>query len=73
MQQTTQHIEGIQMTVTFNNRQYQITNIEAIGGELAKDLIKRGWEAAFYTLTGKRGSTKICFKSIKSGDFFEAY
>lgn len=61
------------MTATLNSRQYQITNIETIDGAFAADLAGRGWEAAFYTLTGKRGATKVCFKSAKTGEFAEAY
>ena len=61
------------MTATLNNRQYEIASIEKIDGPLATDLIKRGWEAAFYTLVGKRGAVKTCIKSLKTGEFAPAF
>lgn len=57
------------MTTTFNGRQMTITNIETIDGLLAADLMARGFEAAFYTLTGKRGGAVVCLRSIKTGEF----
>lgn len=61
------------MIATLNNRQYQVMSIEQLDGPLAADLAARGWESAFYTLVGKRGSIKLCVKSIKTGDFAEAF
>lgn len=61
------------MTATLNSRQYEVANIKAIEGALADDLIMRGWEAAFYTLVGKRGAVKTCIKSIKTGEFAPAF
>ena len=61
------------MQVTFNKRTFTVTKTEPIEGRLAADLIRRGFEAAFFTLTGKRGSTKICFRSINTREFVQAY
>ena len=59
------------MQATLNNRTYEIKNKEAIEGAIADDLIKRGWEAAFYTLVGKRGAMKLCLRSTATGEFSE--
>ena len=59
------------MQVTLNNRTYEIKRKEEIEGAIAEDLIRRGWEAAFYTLVGKRGAMKLCLRSNSTGEFSE--
>ena len=59
------------MQVTLNKRTYEIKNKETVEGALADDLVKRGWEAVFYTLVGKRGATKLCLRSNSTGKFSE--
>jgi hypothetical protein len=54
---------------TINNRSFTITTIEQIEGALAADFIARGWEPAFYHLSGKRGSVIVAMRSIKTGNF----
>lgn len=61
------------MTATLNNRQYRVASVEQLDGALAADMVKRGWEAAFYTLVGKRGAVKTCMRSIKTGEFSPAF
>lgn len=58
---------------TLNGRQMTIVSIEEIGGRLEADAIARGWDGKFYTLVGKRGSTAVCFKSAKTGEFAKAF
>jgi hypothetical protein len=57
------------MNATLNNREMTVTNVEAIEGALAADLAARGWEPAFYTLTGRRGGCVVCLRSAKTGEF----
>jgi hypothetical protein len=54
---------------TINGKKYTVANIEAIDGALGADMQKRGFEAAFYTLTGPRGGAIVCWKSAKTGEF----
>lgn len=60
-------------TVTINKRKMTVTSVEKIEGDrVAADIVSRGYEPAFYTLTGPRGGSITCFKSIKTGQFSEA-
>lgn len=57
------------MEATFNGKKMMVSNVEAIEGKIAADLIARGWDAAFYTLTGPRGGSVVCLRSTKTGEF----
>lgn len=58
------------MTATIQGRMMTVTEIQAIDGPLAADLIARGWEPAFYTLAGKRGGSLVCLRNAKTGEFY---
>lgn len=58
---------------TLNGRQMTVVNVEAIGGNLEADAKARGWDGKFYTLVGKRGSTAICYRSAKTGEYVKAF
>lgn len=57
------------MKATINGREYEVTKVDAIEGALAADLIDRGFEAAFYTMTGKLGASFTALRSVRYGTF----
>ena len=46
-----------------------ITDEAWFDGGLGADFLARGFHACLFTLTGKRGGTVICMRSIRSGEF----
>ena len=60
-------------TATINGRQMTVIRSEPIEGQrIAADLVRKGYEACFYTLQGKRGGLLVCLRSAKSGQFVAA-